>query len=83
MPRAHLPAGLAQHEPADRDDQPGLLGQRDEVQRRDQPAVGVLPADQRLDAGQPAGRQFDDRLVVDDELAVLDGAGRAPPSAAS
>ena len=64
-------------------DQPGLLGQRDEVQRRHQPALGVLPADQRLDPGQPAGRQLHGRLVVDGELARARRRGRARPSAAS
>ena len=39
---------------ADRLDQPGLLGERDEVARRDDAALGVVPAQQRLDADQLA-----------------------------
>ena len=35
---------------ADRHDQAGLLGDRDEVGRQDQPALGMLPAEQRLEA---------------------------------
>ena len=36
------------------------------------PARRVLPADERLDADDPAGREVGLRLVVDDELADLD-----------
>ena len=45
-----LAAGLAQHPAPDRDDQARLLGERDELVRADQAALGVLPAQQRLDA---------------------------------
>ena len=67
--------GLAQHPAADLDDQPGLLGQRDELDRRQQPAVGVLPADQRLEPADLPGLQPDRRLVVEDELGAVQ---RAP-----
>ena len=53
---------------------PGLLGQRDEVQRRDETARRVLPADERLEPLDRARRELDHRLVVQDELAVVDGA---------
>ena len=54
---------LAQHPPPDRDDQAGLLGERDELVRRDHSALRMAPAEQRLDAarccrrraGPPAG----------------------------
>ena len=46
-------ARFAQDPAADRDDQAGLLGERDEVERRHEPAVRVDPADERLDAGDP------------------------------
>ena len=49
-PRRRLPAGGLEHPAAERRDQAGLLGQADERERRDQPALGVLPADQRLEA---------------------------------
>jgi hypothetical protein len=76
QPRGGLPAGLAQHEPAERHDQPGALGGRDELGRRDQPAGRVLPADQRLDADHPAGARLDDRLVDDEELAGVQRAAQ-------
>jgi hypothetical protein len=69
-----LPAGLAQHPAADRHDQAGLLGERDELERRHEPALGVVPAHERLDAGDPAVVELDDRLVVELELAVLERA---------
>src|SRR2546423_1203237 len=41
---------------ADGHDQPGVFGQRDEVGRVDDAAVGVLPADEGFDAdGGPGG----------------------------
>ena len=57
---------------ARRRDQPGLLGQRDELHGRDPAALGVLPAHERLDGDEPALGEVDDRLVLDDQLAVLD-----------
>ena len=68
-----LAARLAQHPQADVEDEPGLLGQVDELGGRQQPSVGVLPPHQRLGADDPARRHLDLGLVVDRELAVLDG----------
>ena len=68
-----LTAHLLQHPVADRLDQPQLLGQRDEVGRRDQPSVGVGPPDQRLDTDHRAGRELDHRLVVQDPLRPIHG----------
>ena len=48
---------------ADRDDQAGLLGDRDEDGRDDEPALGVLPAHQRLGADDAAVAHLDLRLV--------------------
>ena len=56
---------------ARRHDQTRLLGERDELQRWDQPTRGMLPAHERLDAGDGARLQLDHRLVVQDELVVL------------
>ena len=67
-------ARLLEHPSADRDDQAGLLGDRDELGRADQTAIGVLPAQQRFDAHHRPGREVDDRLVVDGELVALEGA---------
>jgi hypothetical protein len=72
VPAGHLAAGLAQHEPVELDHQAGLLGQGDELGRRDQPAVRPRPAHQGLGAGDATGVQVDDRLVVDHQLPALD-----------
>ena len=66
--RGQLLAGLAQHPGAERHDQPGALGDRDEVGRRDEAAGRVLPADQRLGAVHPAGDEVEDRLVEQVQL---------------
>ncbi len=69
LPQRSLPAGLAQHPVADRDDLTGFLQRRDEVQRRDRLAV-VRPAQQhfhRLPARRVAV-QADDGLVVQAEF---------------
>ena len=73
-PRAQLPARLAEDPAADLEDRVGLLGDPDEVVRADPAALGVLPADERLDADHPAAGDLDDGLVLEDELAGGDGA---------
>ena len=55
---------------------PGLLGERDELARRDEAALGMLPADERLERRDRAVADVDDRLVVDAQLAALDGAAQ-------
>ena len=47
-------AGPAQHQVAERDDQAGFLGDRNELGRRDHAALGMRPAHQRLEAGDAA-----------------------------
>ena len=74
-----LPAGELVHGPVhdqlpDLDDEPGVLGQLDEVDRRDDASLGVVPADERLEPGQPAGAQLDDGLEEQREVVALDGA---------
>ena len=91
-PRHRLPAGLLEHPAADGHDEPGLLEQRQEVVREQHAGVGragVLPAQQRLDPDQLAGVDPQDRLVVQEELVVVErrleaglvdpGAVAAPP----
>ena len=63
-------AGLPQRPFADRHDQAGLLGQRDELDRRDEAALGVMPAQQRLQTADLVALEVDERLVVELELAV-------------
>src|SRR3954447_19238321 len=70
-PRGLLAGALEQPLPQ-RADQPGLLGERDEVVRRDEAALRVLPADERLDAGDLPRRQLEQRLVVEDELLLVE-----------
>ena len=52
-PRA---AGVLEHPRADRDDQPRLLGDRDELRRADRAAADAPPAQQRL-VGRPSRRR--------------------------
>jgi hypothetical protein len=70
--RRALLAGLLEHPAAEGDDQPGLLGQGDELGWEDLPACWVLPAHQRLQGGDSAAVKLHDRLVLDGELVLLD-----------
>ena len=72
-PRLVLAAGLFEDPAADRDDQPRLLGERDEVQRRHEPAGRVHPAQERLDARDASALELHDGLEVQDELVVVEG----------
>ena len=74
VPLSGLPASLSQHPRPDRQDKPRLLRHMDEVVGLDQPAGGVTPADERLDARDPAIRQGDAGLIVQFKLAPIDGA---------
>ena len=70
-PGAQLAAGGGQHPFADGDDQPGMLGHRDEVPGRHQARGRVVPAHQRLEAADGPGGAGDFGLVVEHELIVL------------
>ncbi len=72
-PRARLAAGLLQHPGADRHDEAGLLGDRDEVHRRDHAAGRVVPTHQGLEARQIAGIEIDDRLIEHEQLFAAQG----------
>ncbi|MCY1276714.1 hypothetical protein D9M70_253820 [compost metagenome] len=76
VPDLELAAGLAQQPVADLGDQAELLQHRHELRRGDQPAARVLPAQQRLGAGQAAAVAGELRLVVQGELVLLDGAAQ-------
>ena len=65
-------ARLAEHPAADRHDQSGLFGERDELERLHDAALRVDPADQGLDARDPSRLELDHGLVVQDELVVLE-----------
>src|SRR5712664_928067 len=76
LPLLHLPARFLEHPGADLDDQPRLLGEWNEIHRRHQAALRVLPAQQRLGAGDLPRGQRHDRLVVDAELAAVERAAQ-------
>ncbi|MDP9397604.1 MAG: hypothetical protein M3P96_07150 [Actinomycetota bacterium] len=73
-PGAGLPARFGQDPAPHGHDEPGLLGQADEVVGADESPLRVLPAQQRLDAGDLPRTQLEDRLVVQDELLFGEGA---------
>src|SRR4029079_16482449 len=73
-PAGGVAAGFGEDPATDRQGRAVLLGALDEVARRDHPTLGVLPADERLEAGRLARLQRHDRLVDEAELAQLDPA---------
>ena len=72
LPPLELLARGPQRPRAERQDQVGLLGDRDELGGAHQ-GIAVAPTQQGFDAAQPAGAQIDQRLVVQDERAVDGG----------
>ena len=72
MPARRLRARLDEDPAADRDDQPAVLGQRDEVVGLQHAATGVPPTDERLDVQDGAAWKAEDRLVEQKELLLLD-----------
>ena len=72
---APLPALLergAQHMVCQRVDEAYVLGEMDELEGADQPALGVLPADQGLHAAHAPVEHRRLRPVVDDDLAAVE-----------
>ena len=69
-PAAPVLAGPLQHEAPELDDVTRFLGQLDELPRHQHAALGVPPARERLAAEQRARAERDDRLVLEEELAV-------------
>ena len=59
-----------QHLASDLDHQPGLLGDGEELRRRQQSEGGVLPPDQGLDGAHLTGAGLDDRHEVHAQPAV-------------
>jgi hypothetical protein len=53
-------------------DEPGLLGARDEIARRDEPPLGVVPAHQGFEARDLTRLEVDDGLVVENELSAIE-----------
>ena len=71
-PGAAVEAGAPQHIFAELDDQPGVLGDRNELRRRDRADRRMVPARQRLDADDIVAAGVDDRLIGRGQLAALD-----------
>ena len=67
-PRRGFGAGGSEHPFADRNDQAGRFGDRNEVVGRDHAPRGMTPAQQRLEAGDAIAGNVDERLIVDFEL---------------
>ena len=65
LPGAELPRGALEDEQAELDDQPGLLGDGDEFVRRHAAQSRMVPARQRLEAGDGAVLKPHDRLIED------------------
>ena len=74
LPAGGLAAGLLEDGAAEGDDEARLFGQGDELRRRHQSALGVLPAHEGLEARDPAVVHAHDGLVVHAELPAVDGA---------
>jgi hypothetical protein len=72
LPFAELLAGPLQNPQAQRNDQAGILGQRNKVGRINKPALGMLPTNQRFKAGELSVLERDDRLVVNAQLFAID-----------
>ena len=78
-PGLGLRAGGAQDPLANRHDQPGFLGQRNEARRRHQAFLtGRLPAQQRLDPENPPRLHAQQRLVVQLKFIALQRPAQAP-----
>src|SRR4029079_18042625 len=68
MPLFCLTARAIQDPAPDVEDEVRRLRDGDELARPDHATGGMHPADERLEAGHPSGRDLEDRLVVEDEI---------------
>ena len=74
-PALQLPARFRQYPRTDLDDDPRAFGDRNELRRRNHPALRVRPTQQRLHRDDALSLQRHDRLIVQCKLAPLE---RAP-----
>ncbi|MNP30690.1 hypothetical protein D3C76_1237740 [compost metagenome] len=72
-PDAHLPTGLVQYPLANGDDQPGFLRLDDKAVRQQQAVLRVFPAQQRFGTDRLAVVGIELGLVMQAELALLQG----------
>src|SRR3569623_3386898 len=77
LPRHCAAAGLLQHPGAARHDQSCYFQQWDDFQRVDQADVGMLPANQGLEARHGAAAEFDLGLEIQQEFPALERAPQA------
>ena len=77
LPDPKLVAGRAQDPLPDGQDEPTLLGHRDELIGHQQAALGMLPAQQGLGADHLARARVHHGLVVQHQLLAFDGAAQA------
>ena len=73
MPELELAAGLLEHPIAELKRGAGPLGDRNELAGGQQPSRLVVPSNQRLQPDDPASGKLDLRLVVELELALIEG----------
>jgi hypothetical protein len=71
-----LATGGAEDPVADRDDEPRVLGHRDELVGRDDAPHRVLPSHEGFDSDDAARGERHDRLVVKAQLLALEGAAQ-------
>ena len=76
LPTLRLAARLLDHPHADGHDEAGLFGDVDELRRHERAALGMLPAQQRLDADDEAALEVDGRLVDDAQLVAVERAAQ-------
>ncbi len=75
-PGAGLAYRLLQDPAAQRDDQAGVFGERDEAVGAQDAVLRVQPADEGLGAAHAAVAEVDQRLVLDEELVAVQGSGQ-------
>ena len=72
LPLSELVARALENPQANRRDHAGILGERDEIDRIDEAALGMLPANQCFEAGELAVLKRNDRLIVNAELFAIE-----------
>ena len=69
LPVFGLATGFMENPAAERNDETRLLGERNEVERLESSAFGMLPSNERLVSEHAPGRKSRDRLIVQLESA--------------
>src|SRR5213080_2115212 len=77
-PASELSTSLAQHPFTQAIDQPGLFREMDEMNRSQQAALGMVPANQRFGARNETGLQVELRLIAKREFITLQSVVEIP-----